>query len=336
MKKTGFAILIVLLALGITACGKGNSSKPTQAPVTPTNSANQNLAPLTGLPTTTARNDRVVMVMVNNHSSARPQSGLYKADVVYELLEEGLITRFMAFYQSESPETVGPVRSIRPYNITIAEAFDSIISHCGGSEAALATLKSGNYADLDEIYRYNKAYWRVTFRKAPHNLYTSVPALRKGAEAMGYPVKGKVPAFSFRKETDTVEGENATTIEANYSKDYKAEYYYDAASKQYKRAITGVLLKDRETGNQVWAANVMVVATKHQVIDANGRLGIDVEGPGEGYLFQRGKAIKITWELKDGMIRAYKDGKEVPMFPGKTWVNVVPDNPGLTNYLTYK
>lgn len=334
MKKTGMAIMVLLMAWGVTACGTGNPAHQSHATIAPS-STNQNIAPLTGLPTTMGTNDRVVMVMINNHTKARPQSGLDKADVVYEILEEGLITRFMAFYQSEAPETVGPVRSIRPYNITLAESFDSIIAHAGGSDQALTTLKESNMPDMDEIYRYNKAYWRISTRKAPHNLYTSIPKLRKGAVAMGYAVKGKVPSFTFHKESDEIKGESGINIEATYSKDYKAEYKYDPNTRQYIRMTTGVLLKDKETGNQVTAANVMVLATPHKIIDQKGHLGIDVEGPGEGYLFQRGVAMKISWELKDGMFRAFKDGIEVPMYPGKTWVNVIPTTPSISDHLNF-
>mgnify|MGYP000913806104 CR=1 FL=1 len=334
MKKTGLLIMIILMVWGMTACGKGSQSTSSQPTVAP-ELKNEILAPLTGLPTTAPTDNRVVMVMINNHTKARPQSGLDRADVVYEILEEGLITRFMAFYQSELPEVVGPVRSIRPYNITLAEAFDSIISHAGGSEAALATLKQGNHADLDEIYRYNKAYWRSKERKAPHNLYTSIPALRKGADTMGYPVKGIVPSFTFRKATDEVQGEKGEAIHVFYTKGYTAEYAYDPQTKQYKRLTAGQLMKNKETGKQVEAANVMVLSANHRIVDSKGHLEINVKGPGEGYLFQRGKAMKITWELKEGMLRAYQNGQEVPMYPGKTWVNVVPIKTNGTPPLTF-
>jgi hypothetical protein len=336
MKKTGLVLMILMMVWGMTACGKGSQSTSSQPTVAPVEPKNEIIAPLTGLPTTVPNDNRVVMVMINNHTKARPQSGLDQADVVYEILEEGLITRFMAFYQSELPEVVGPVRSIRPYNITLAEAFDSIISHAGGSEAALSTLRQGNHSDLDEIYRYNKAYWRIHTRKAPHNLYTSIPALRKGAEAMGYPVKGNVPSFTFRKATDEVQGEKAETINVFYAKGYTAEYAYDSQTKQYKRLTVGQLLKNKETGKQVEAANVMVLSTNHRIVDSKGHLEINVNGPGEGYLFQRGKAMKITWELKDGMLRAYQNGQEVPMYPGKTWVNVVPIKTNGPSPLTFK
>jgi hypothetical protein len=294
------------------------------------------IAPLTGLPVETEVKDRVVMVMVNNHSKARPQSGLDQADMVYEMLEEGLITRFMAFYQSHSPKVVGPVRSIRPYNIEIGQGFDAIMSHAGGSVTALSMLRSGGYADMDEIYTYPKAYWRDKSRKAPHNLYTSIEKLRKGAADKGYMLGGEVPVFKFRQESDTVQGEPGTKITIRYSKRNTAGYEYDPATKQYKRLTGGKPHLDKETGKQLTATNVLVIAAAHRTLDKEGRLEIDTTGPGEGYLFQRGQALKITWERRDGAIRAYQNDQEVPLYPGTTWVNVIPTTPSIAAHFKFE
>ena len=79
---------------------------------------------------------RAVAVMVNNHPAARPQSGLNKADIVYELLAEGDVTRFLAIFQSEQPDNMGPVRSARDYYIELAKGFDSLYIAHGNSPDA--------------------------------------------------------------------------------------------------------------------------------------------------------------------------------------------------------
>ncbi|MED4731471.1 DUF3048 domain-containing protein [Aneurinibacillus migulanus] len=342
-KKT--AALLLSVALAATAAGCSNQAEPPPVPAgnnqaVPVQKAQTQVpeitAPLTGLPVEMQSTDRVVMVMINNHSKARPQSGLDQADMVYEMLEEGLITRFMAFYQSHSPETVGPVRSIRPYNIEIGQGFDAIMSHAGGSVAALSIIRNGNYADMDEIYAYPKAYWRDKSRKAPHNLYTSIEKLRKGASEKGYNLGGDVPVFSFMKEGDVVQGEPGTKISVRYSKRNTAGYEYDPNTKQYMRLTAGKPHMDKETGKQLTATNVLVIAAQHRTLDGEGRLEIDTIGPGEGYLFQRGQALKVTWERRDGAIRAYQNGVELPMYPGTTWVNVVPTTPSFAEHLTFE
>jgi hypothetical protein len=321
-----------------TAAPNGGANPPQTQPVStaPADAPSPVFtAPLTGLPIKEESKKRVVLVMVNNHSKARPQSGLDKADIVYELLEEGLITRFMAFYQSQSPEVVGPVRSIRPYNVDISEGFDSIISHAGGSVTALSMLRAGSYADMDEIYSYSKAYWRVKTRKAPHNLYTSIDKLRKGAEEKGYAAEGTIPSFHFMKESDQVQGEPGTSIHVTYSKRNTAGYEYDEISKQYKRFTAEKPHRDKETGKQLTATNVLVIGARHRTIDREGRLEIDSNGPGDGYLFQHGKAMRITWERKDGAIRAYRNGTEMLLYPGTTWINVVPTAPSLASHVSF-
>lgn len=93
---------------------------------------------------------------------------------------------------------------------------------------------------------------------------------------------------------------------------------------------------DKETGEQLTATNVLVIAARHRTLDSEGRLDIDTMGPGKGYLFQHGQALAVTWERKDGTIRAYRNGEEVPFYPGTTWVNIVPTAPSLAAHLTFK
>ena len=93
---------------------------------------------------------------------------------------------------------------------------------------------------------------------------------------------------------------------------------------KYKRMMLGELHTDKTTSTQITADNVMVIFAKHKIVDNIGRREVDVVGPGDGYLLQRGVLRDITWENKDGMIRAYIDGQEVQLVPGQTWVQIVP------------
>jgi glucose-6-phosphate 1-dehydrogenase len=73
-----------------------------------------------------------------------------------------------------------------------------------------------------------------------------------------------------------------------------------------------------------------VIETKHKVLDSEGRLSIDLASGGNGYLFQRGKVIEVTWKNVDGVIQAFKDGEQMKLYPGKTWVNIVQDLNGVS------
>ncbi|OEF99467.1 hypothetical protein BHF71_08880 [Vulcanibacillus modesticaldus] len=280
-------------------------------------------APLTGLPVEQEVDGRIIGIMINNHYKARPQSGLNKADMVYEILAEGMITRFVAIYHSQQPDVIGPVRSIRPYYLDIINGFDALIVHAGASNAAFAILQQNQLPDIDEITNSGGAFWRATFRKAPHNVYTNIEKIKDIAKRRGFRLKGYIPTIPFLGEDEKVEGIEAKEIKIEYYSKYVIDYKYDEETKLYNRYVNGAPHKDLETDEQLTARNILVIRTDHKIIDDVGRREIDVNGPGKGYLFQNGIVKEITWQRKDGIIRAYIDGKEQGLYPGQTWIIVV-------------
>jgi len=334
--------LPAILAFTLTACMGGktpelpNQEQPsgkqeqTQTPLE-VEKTFKYIAPLTGMGTDEELPKRTIMVMVNNAPQARPQSGLDKADFVYEILAEGWITRFVAIYHSEKPEVIGPVRSIRSYYVDLGGGLDAIMVHAGGSPQALSTLEGKGMAHLDEIYNAGGYFWRESFRKPPHNLYTDLTKIWDGAKALGFRQEGEIPQFEFAAEDAEVSGEAGNTVKIRYSEGYNAGYEYDAVAKNYKRLTNGEPHQDLTTKKQLTAVNVMIIEAPHRVIDNEGRRDIDLFGPGEGLLLQRGKVQQIKWERKDGVIRAFSkdDGAELELFPGNTWINVIPNKPGL-------
>lgn len=142
--------------------------------------------PLTGIGTEEEVDRRPFVVFVENSPRARPQSGLQAADIVYEILAEGEITRFVAVFQSEESETIGPVRSARPYLVRIGADLDGVIVHAGWSQEAKNILVTERLSHFDAVYGDHDFFWRSSERKAPHNLYTSTEKLREGVEARKY------------------------------------------------------------------------------------------------------------------------------------------------------
>src|SRR5581483_1401572 len=118
---------------------------------------------------------RPFAVVVENHPDARPQSGLSQADVVYEALAEGGITRFLAIFQSQDVKSIGPVRSARTYFNDWAQEWGAVYAHVGGNSDALALIKAGipGVSDADQFF--NDPYFtRISSRRPPHNTYTSI------------------------------------------------------------------------------------------------------------------------------------------------------------------
>ncbi len=345
-------IFLTLVCTMMAACSQEvaippeKDDAPVTAPVTPTPEqpgktapAFPYTAPLTGLGVSARSEGRPVMVMVNNHPKARPQSGLDKADIVYELLAEGEVTRFVAIYQSQKPQVIGPVRSIRPYFIQIGAGFDAVMVHAGGSPEALETLAHSDYSNINEISN-GKYFWREKFRKAPHNLYTDLTRIEQAMKDKGMRTRTELPYLPFLPANAAITtGERAENINVEFHHLYKVSYQYDPKTKRYLRFTEGEPHLDLTTNQQLSVTNLLVIAAKHRVLDSEGRRQVDVVGPGDGYLFQQGKVQPVKWKKSGGIIRAYAVGgenEELPLLPGNTWVNIVPDVPGLKNEVNYQ
>ncbi|WP_187274132.1 DUF3048 domain-containing protein [Paenibacillus sp. N3.4] len=282
--------------------------------------------PLTGLPSDKEIKSRPFMVMVENAPQARPQTGLDQADIVYEILAEGEITRFVSVFQSHDAKVIGPVRSIRPYFVEIGDALDAVIVHAGWSQDAMNIMAGRKLSHLDEVYGDGAYYWRATDRKAPHNLYTSVDKMKQGAEARKFRSEWNGPLLTFAKEGQAkLTGAAVNYIQIPYIQGYFASYEYKAAEGVYMRSMEGKPHVDKETGKQLQTKNLLVLESKHKIVDNEGRREVDVFGPGKGLIFQEGRSQAITWERKNGLLRAYADGREVPLLPGNTWVQIVPE-----------
>jgi hypothetical protein len=264
----------------------------------------------------------VTAVMIENSLDARPQSGLNQAGVVFEAIAEGGITRFLTLFQDSEPEYIGPVRSVRPYYVQWAAGFDSAIAHVGGSADALRMLRQENVAkDLDQFFNPGP-YRRVSNRFAPHNMYSSVVALRELQTQKGFTSNYK--GFVRKIEAKSA-APNATSIDFNISGAvYNPHYDYDAATNSYKRSEGGKPHTDEKSGQQL-SPKVVVALVMPQ-----GRNGIyttyNTIGSGEAFVFQDGILAKGTWHKtanKEQFTFTDQGGGELKLNPGQTWISVV-------------
>jgi len=290
-------------------------------------------ATLTGMPITDASiNDRpVTAIMIENSTDARPQSGLHQAGVVFEAVAEGGITRFLTLWQDTESDYIGPVRSVRPYYVQWLRGFDAAVAHVGGSAQALAMLKESGYKDLDQFHN-SSAYWRVSNRFAPHNMYTSIPKLREVEAKRGF---GKSNYTGFARKDDSASAApTARTIDFNISGAlYNAHYDYDAANNYYKRSEGGKPHTDERSGQQL---NPRVVVG---LVMQQGKNGIYTTygtiGSGQAFIFQDGIVTTGTWEKSSNESQfVFKDGTgaELKLNRGQTWITVV----GSADRVTYQ
>ncbi|MFS0784481.1 DUF3048 domain-containing protein [Bacillus sp. 1P06AnD] len=322
----------------VAGCGKEEASNPEQPPAASdstdagkTAEASQTY-PLSGKVVQGDAEHRSVAVMINNHPRARPQTGLQQADMVFEMLAEGNVTRFLAIYQSEFPEKVGPVRSARDYFIRIAKGMDSLYV-CHGYSPEAKKLLDEHYVDsLNGLFYDGTLFKRDQSRKAPHNSYITFGNIEEGAKEKQVDMSQKPKALSFLKdhEVSAIQGEAGKKAFISYgSSDFDVVYEYDEAEGRYTRSTGGTEMVDRGTEKPVMMDNIIILSAPHAVLDDKGRRDIDFSKGGEAYLLQKGKWNRIQWQYVNQAFVFQKNGAPVSFVPGKTWVNVVPGRNGL-------
>lgn len=295
-------------------------------------------APLTGElvdPAMAAR--RAIAVVIENYPDARPQSGYNEADVVYETLAEGGITRTMAIFQSQDSNEIGPVRSARPGFVQWAMEYGALFAHVGGSDEALALIGQIGISDLNQFYNGNY-FWRSTDRYAPHNVYTTTAKLYQAATANKYDTTkapGALATFVDDAKVAVRPASEKVTIDFSYS-DYVVGYNYDQKTNTYLRSVAGVAAVDKNTKVGVAPKNVVVIYTPMAPYNnSSGKLenDITVVGSGTGYLFQNGVKTDINWQktTKTGATKfTDSSGANIKLVKGKTWIEVVPSGNSVT------
>jgi len=276
---------------------------------------------------------RPIAVMLDNQYKARPQAGLSEAEVVYEILAEGSITRYMAVFQAYEPEVIGPVRSSRPYYIERALEFDPLYVHVGGSMQALTDIINYDMADIDGLSVGAGVFYRTTHKNMPHNAYSSHDGIRKEADRKKHRTEVEFAGMPISYETYELEGSLANHVTIQYKKPssgdslgYSIAFRYDEENKNYLRYVNGGEHLDEESKIHLRADNIIIQQTYHKVLDSAGRRAVTMIGSGNGYYVNKGQYVAITWEKKDlyGQTKYYlEDGSELILNPGVTWVQVI-------------
>lgn len=292
------------------------------------------VAPLTGETVEEEVTQRPIIVTINNHPAARPQSGLASADIIYEMLAEGDVTRLLAVYQSNLPENIGPVRSARSYFVDMAKGLGAFYVAHGYSPEAKAMLSNNVVDNINGMNYDGTLFKRSNDRVAPHNSYITSENILKGAEKVGASMNysEKVHQAFYEPDERGKIGVETSQVDINYgnSNYFHNTYVYDQQTNRYGRQSAGVETKDMLTGEALTFANVLFFEMNHQTIDNVGRQDIDLTSGGNAYVFQNGYLREVKWANIDGLPMAVEEsGDLVKLVPGKSWVHFVPASPGL-------
>ncbi len=279
-------------------------------------------------------------IVIENSTDARPLSGVNEANICYEVLVEGSITRFICIYADGKNVTkIGPVRSARPYFGDIADEYNGLFVHFGGSSEALERIQKGYYniVNMDGIPYDGIYFWRDRSRNAPHNAYISTDLIKqfltriKEADNIG-----NYPEWSYTDKNISEIYSNTTTantIDIKYSDTtsvYNVIWKYDSEKDLYTRYYEGGKIDKDANGVEITAKNIIIQFTTTNVIDAQLRKSINLTEGGKAIIIENGHSIEGYWK-KNNLTNRTKfyttiNGveKEIEFNPGKTWVNIVP------------
>lgn len=303
---------------------------------------------------------RPLAVMIENHTDARPQSGLSRADIVYEAVAEGGITRFMGIFYcgaSALEVTVGPVRSARTYFLDfISEYADfPLYAHVGGANTpgkanALGQigdygwLKKGN--DLNQFAIGYPTFWRDYERlgrevATEHTMYSTTDKLWVVAEKRkltnvdesGTSWNKTFTKWQFKDDASSSDRQSVSPAVSFWTgyKDFDVKWQYDSASNEYSRINGTTAHLDKNDDSQLKAKVIVTAFMKesraNDGYENNLHLLYGDSGSGKVIVFQDGKAVEGTWNKKDRKSRMiFKDasGKEIKLNRGQIWIEIIP------------
>lgn len=341
------AALVVIIggAFGYTYFNSSNSSAPKAskgtnlASTTTSATANTTSAatcPLTGLPAPggVVPQRPALAVKIGNDPGARPQSGLQKADIIYEVQAEGGITRYIAVFQCHSAPAIGPVRSVRWVDWHVVEPLGKpILAFAGGINPDRAAVSQKSYLFDADFFRYYNAYYRISTRVAPENLYTSTKLLYSLDPSKTPPNS----IFTFSKSIPQG-GQAVSGVFIPYSYAAQINWTWSASKGVWLRSY-GSQADISNSGVQQNATNVIIqkvpIVSGPYVETGTNVYGVHsiTVGTGPAIILRNGREYKGYWKRNtyaDPTTYYTSSGQQIPLNPGRTWVEIVPNGVSVT------
>lgn len=273
---------------------------------------------------------RPVAVMVNNIGQALPQRGLAAADLIYEVVTEGGITRLMAVYANpDEIPYVGPVRSVRHYYVAMALPYDPIFVHFGGSPAGYSYIADLGVDDVDGM-NYTSAFYQDTWRAAQygreHSFFIDGENIAAVAEKRGYETEGEpLPLFDFAVEPLEPEATDAAKVFVPFSSGYNAEFTYQPDTGLYTKKRNGADHIDADTEEVLTFTNVLILYTSVTAYNGEAqRREVALQG-GSGWYVTASGRYAIKWS-KGASANQFsftlEDGTPLEANRGKTYICV--------------
>ncbi len=279
---------------------------------------------------------RVIGVKIDNHPAARPQTGLNGADVVYEILVEGGLTRFIALFHQSDGSKVGPVRSLRPTDVEVMTPLGGPLQISGAANWVYAYAAK---FDMKLLIEDGTTTQRDSERSAPHNLYGDTTRMRERSDQKGWEDEAPPSLFTFGLDPTPTVG-SAQHIELPFSShpastwDWDGEKYlhsygddlhesFDAEGEtsQVETDYLVVILGDVYTARPPNPGDGKAVPATHTI------------GSGDALIFRDGGVLEALWSrdvIEETIRLEMADGSAVILPPGRLWVEIFPDDQPIT------
>ena len=325
----------------VTTVQQSNESSTTTEPTIEYVFDVEKMSPFTGkeLPPETwlKRPKRVISFKIDNNINARPQSGLQEADAVHEILVEGGMTRFLAFFYDNTSKYLGPIRSARPTDPTMVRPYGGTLVVSGATAGLIPSIRELGVPVLEE--QSSPVMFRISTRNAPHNLYADTELVRQTIDSRGFyflqPGPGPLYPFGLN-QNNWSDGANKITIK--YSEftsviwkldgDRYSRFIIDNYSENKEATAHNFISQDGNYSDILKTETIVVIQGPLYKDKATTLPSVLTVGVGNVYVFNQGKYIEGTWrrgDITDSFDLTDINGNDIQVPPSTQWVHILPN-----------
>ena len=325
----------------VTTVQQSNESSTTTEPTIEYVFDVEKMSPFTGkelLPETwLKRPKRVISFKIDNNINARPQSGLQEADAVHEILVEGGMTRFLAFFYDNTSKYLGPIRSARPTDPTMVRPYGGTLVVSGATAGLIPSIRELGVPVLEE--QSSPVMFRISTRNAPHNLYADTELVRQTIDSRGFyflqPGPGPLYPFGLN-QNNWSDGANKITIK--YSEftsviwkldgDRYSRFIIDNYSENKEATAHNFISQDGNYSDILKTETIVVIQGPLYKDKATTLPSVLTVGVGNVYVFNQGKYIEGTWrrgDITDSFDLTDINGNDIQVPPSTQWVHILPN-----------
>jgi len=264
---------------------------------------------------------------IDNHPSARPQVGIDEADIVFEELVEGGLTRYLAVWHSVLPAEIGPVRSVRPMDPEIVSPFGGVFAYSGGQVRFIQAMQEAPvYNAIHGQPDTEETFYRTSAKVAPHNVLVKAPELIAEHLDLAAPQKMFDYADSVDQTTAVLTGDAFASVNTRFSGFSSPTWEWDGTQGAFLRYQTNGAADSASSGTQLFADNVVIVQVGIDVIEDIPTTRLVNQG--KGWVATGGSIVEISWikaTAESPIVLTTADGEAVLLSQGNTWVELVPN-----------